>query len=215
MAGSSRMGVRSQLSRAVGRHRRLLAAGLAAAAMTAALTALRPEPVETAAVPVAARDLTAGASLRAADIASEPLPARLVPDGALAGPQDLVGQVLAGPVRRGEPFTDVRLVGTSAIDGYGEDRVGAPVRIADPGMAGLLRPGSVIDVLAVPTAGGLDATGPAEVVAAKVRVVSLPEQAESRGGNGTLVVVAATPRQAKSLTRSAAGSRLSVTLHGS
>lgn len=199
------------LRRAVARHRRLLAAGLAAAATALALTALRPEPAPTTSVIVAATDLSAGASLAAADLTARALPADAAPDGAVTDETDLVGQVLAAPVRRGEPLTDVRLVGAS-LAAYGEGRVGTPVRIADPGVAALLRPGVLVDVLAVRTAGGLDATGPARVVAARVRVVSKPATG-SGATSGTLVVVAATPEQAAALTRSAAGSRLSVTLH--
>lgn len=203
-----------QLGRAVSRHRRLLAAGLAAAAMTIALTTLRPEPEPTVQVPVAAKDLSAGTNLRAAHIGTAALPREVVPDGAFPDTSGLVGQVLSGPVRRGEPITDARLVGASSIDGYGKGRVGTPVRIADEGMAALLKPGSVVDVLAVPGAGGLEPSGPAKVVASGVRVVAIPRGSAAAGASGTLIVVAATPAQAKALTRSAADSRLSVTLRG-
>ncbi|MQA06223.1 MAG: Flp pilus assembly protein CpaB [Streptosporangiales bacterium] len=203
-----------QWRRAVSRHRRLLAAVLAAAAMTAALTALRPAADPTVDVPVAAKDLAAGARLHAADLDVRALPAAAVPAAARTDTAQLVGQVLAGPIRKGESFTDVRLVGASSVAGYGKGTVGTPVRIADPGVAALLHPGSVIDVLAVPTAGGLEATGPAKVVASKVRVLAVPETSNTDSGNGTLIVVAATQTQAKQLTRNAADTRLSITLHG-
>lgn len=201
-----------EFRRAVSKHRRLLAATLAAAATALAIGAVRPDPPTTAHVVTAVRDLAAGSDLHNGDVRVRSVPASAVPDGALAEARDAVGQVLAAPVRRGETLTDVRLVGESSVRGYGPDKVGTPVRIADPGVASLLRPGSVVDVLAVPTAAGLDATGPAKVVAAKVRVVSLPETTDAGTTPGTLVVVAATPEQAAALTRAAAGSRLSVTL---
>lgn len=201
----------ARLRRTVGRHRRLFAAILAAAAMTLALTAVRPEPPPTVEVSVASGDLSAGASLRAADVDTVALPPTAVPSGAVTDPGELVGQVLAAPVRRGEPFTDVRLVNADTLSGYGKGKVGAPVRIADAGIANLLRPGSVIDVLAVRTSAGLDTEGPAKVVAKNVRVVAIPNTDDTPTG-GVLVVVAATPRQATTLTRNA-GSRLSVTLH--
>lgn len=200
------------LRRAVSKHRRLLAATLAAAATALAIGAVRPDPPATTGVVTAARDLAAGSRLSAHELRVRHVPASAVPDGALAEARDAVGQVLAAPVRRGETLTDVRLVGGASARAYGPGRVGTPVRIADPGVASLLRPGSLVDVLAVPTAAGLDATGPAKVIAAKVRVVSLPETTDTAGGSGTLVVVAATPEQAAALTRAAAGSRLSVTL---
>lgn len=208
----SRQGVAlTQLRRAVGRHRRLLAAVLAAAAMATALTALRPEPPATVRLAVASTDLTAGATLRAADVDIVALPTTSVPDGAVTETTQLVGQVLSTPMRRGEPFTDLRLASTTPVSGYGEGKVGAPVRIADPGIAGLLRPGSVVDILAVQTAGGLGAEGPAKVIAAEVRVVALPTT-DSTPTGGTLVVVAATPGQATALARNATN-HLSLTLH--
>ncbi|HEX6446468.1 MAG TPA: Flp pilus assembly protein CpaB [Streptosporangiales bacterium] len=200
------------LRRAVSKHRRLLAATLAAAAVALAVGAVRPDQPATAHVVTAARDLAAGSDLHSGDLRVRDVPASAVPDGALHRAGDAVGQELAAPVRRGETLTDVRLVGASSARGYGPGRVGTPVRIADSGVASLLRPGSVVDVLAVPTAAGLDATGPAKVVAARVRVVAVPGDGGSGTTSGTLVVVAATPEQAAALTRAAAGSRLSVTL---
>ncbi|MBO0827927.1 MAG: Flp pilus assembly protein CpaB [Streptosporangiales bacterium] len=211
-SSSGRRRLLRDLRRAVSKHRRLLAATLAAAATALAVGAVRPEPPATTGVVTAVRDLTAGSHLSTRDVRVRQVPASAVPDGALAEARDAVGHVLAAPVRRGETLTDVRLVGESSARGYGPDRVGTPVRIADPGVASLLRPGSLVDVLAVPTAAGLDATGPARVIAARVRVVSLPGTTDTPDGSGTLVVVAATPEQAAALTRAAAGSRLSVTL---
>jgi pilus assembly protein CpaB len=200
------------LRRAVSKHRRLLAATMAAAAVALAIGAVRPEPPATTHVVTAVRDLTAGSDVHRGDVSVHSVPASAVPDGALRRAADAVGQVLAAPVRRGETLTDVRLVGESSARGYGPGRVGTPVRIADSGVASLLWPCSVVDVLAVPTAAGLDATGPAKVVAARVRVVAVPDPGGSGSTSGTLVVVAATPEQAAALTRAAAGSRLSVTL---
>lgn len=201
------------LRRAVTWHRRLLAAGFAAASVALALTALRPAPAPTTDVLVAAHDLAAGNILAASDIRIAALPPDAVPDGAFADGEVVAGQVLAAPLRRGEPLTNVRLVGAASLHGYGEDKVGTPVRIADPGIADLLHPGSVVDVLAVPTAAGLQATGPARVVAKGVRVVSVPTARDSATSQGTLVVLATTPKQAAKLARGASAARLSITLH--
>lgn len=201
------------LRRAVTSHRRLLAAGLAAASVALALAALRPAPPPTTEVLVAAHDLAAGDTLAASDVRSVALPAEAVPDGVFRDGATVAGQVLAAPLRRGEPVTDVRLVGAASLHGYGEDKVGTPVRIADPGIADLLHPGSVVDVLAVPTAAGLQATGPAKVVAKDVRVVSVPTARDSATRQGTLVVLATTPKEAAKLARGASDARLSVTLH--
>lgn len=201
------------LRRAVSWHRRLLAAGLAAAAVALALTVVRPAPPPTAHVLAATHDLAAGTTLDASDVRTVDLPPHAVPDGAYTGTGAVVGQVLSGPVRRAEPITDVRIVGASGLSGYGNGKVGTPVRIADPGMVSLVHPGSVVDVIATPTAAGIDVTGPAKVIAKRVRVVSVPRRSDSPRGSGTLIVVAATPKQAAALAKGSAGARLSIALH--
>lgn len=201
------------LRRAVTSHRRLLAAGLAAASVALALAALRPDTAPMTDVLVAAHDLAAGDTLATSDVRVAELPPKAVPDGAFGDGDAVAGQVLAAPLRRGEPLTDVRLVGAASLHGYGEGKVGTPVRIADPGIADLLHPGSVVDVLAVPTAAGLEATGPAKAVAKGVQVVSVPTADDSATRQGTLVVLATTPKQAAKLARGTSGMRLSVTLH--
>lgn len=69
------------------------------------------------------------------------------PDGALTAEQT-IGRALAAPVRRGEVLTDARLV---PVDGPnpGPGRVAVPVRLDDPGVVALLRPGVHVAVLAV------------------------------------------------------------------
>ena len=73
------------------------------------------------------------------------------PSGALASVADLPGRPLAGPVRAGEPLTDVRLLGPALLDalpGDAEERVAVPVRLADAGVTQLLAVGDRVDVLA-------------------------------------------------------------------
>lgn len=142
-----------RLRRRVLAHRRLVSALLAALAVAVSLRVLAPPPVPTVAVVVAARDLGMGTPLSPADVLSRPLPAAVVPDGVLASVDSVVGRMLAGPVRRGEPLTDARLVGPSLLAraGLGPGVVATPVRLADPGTAALLRPGDRVDLYAVAT----------------------------------------------------------------
>ena len=56
-----------------------------------------------------------------------------MPAGALRDVTALLGRVLAAPVRRGEPITDVRLVGPSLLGATTAGLVAVPVRIADAG----------------------------------------------------------------------------------
>jgi len=218
---------RRVLRRAVHRYRRLLAAGLTAGAVAAALGVLAPDPPASALVVVAAHDLAAGSTLAASDLRTARLPSAVAPDGVAAGTEPLIGRVLATGARRGEPITDVRLVGSGAL-ALGPGLVGAPVRLADAGTAALLTTGAVVDVLAaeaadpiggdLPTALDGVAAEPAErgsarVVARSARVVVVPD-AGPAVAEGSLVVLAVTPDVALELARAAVSTRLSVVLRG-
>lgn len=140
------------------RHRHVVAAVLAAAAVASAVAALAPPPERTVGVIVAARDLSSGAVLDVADLATVQLPVDRVPDGVLratTGHAAATGRTLAAPARRGEPLTDVRLVAPSLLRGYdraGGDVVAAPVRLADAEVVDLLMVGDRVDVLAASAA---------------------------------------------------------------
>jgi Flp pilus assembly protein CpaB len=208
-------------------HRRVLAALLAGLAMLAGIVAVRPPAAATVTVLVAARDLAAGAPLTLADLRSAALPPGAVPEGALRPGAAVLGRLVAGPVRRGEPLTDVRVLGPALLAAVarGPDVVAVPVRFADAGAVALLRPGDRIDVLASPpaapavaaaagagVAGPAGAAGPeARVVAADVVVLVAPEEATSLG-DGALVMVACSTAVARALAGAAAAERLSPAL---
>lgn len=140
------------------------------------------------AVEVAARDLPSGAVLAPRDLMQVSMPVDL----AIARtPTRVLGRTLAAPVRRGEPVTDVRLVGPALAQGY-PGLVTVPVRIPDPGVVALLRVGDRIDLVAVDPQGG-----GTEVVATGVPVLALPqpdsEDTSATGLGGRLVVVGAAP----------------------
>lgn len=168
-------------------HRRLLAAALTAVAVAAGLQAAAAPPPVTVAVTVAARDVPAGEVLRDADLATADFALGTAPDDLAT---DAVGRVLASPLRRGEPVTDVRLLGPALTEAH-PGRVALPVRLPDAGMAGLLRVGDVVDLVAADPQGGQPA-----LVAAEVPVLALPTGSTEPGGSGLggrLVVVAARP----------------------
>lgn len=227
------------VQRAVARRRWLLAAGLAAAAVATALPALAPPPPTGTTVLAAARDLAAGTPLAAGDVVGVLLPDELLPDGALGPGEQVAGRLVAGPVRRGEPLTDVRLVGPGLLALAGDpDLVAVPVRLADPASAALVRPGDRVDVLGADSASGAvqggavqsgavqsdavqgDAgradivragTGPsAAVLAAGAQVLAVP--AADADLEGALVVLAVLPSTAARLAGAAVTSRLSVVL---
>lgn len=128
------------------RRRLALRRGAAAVLVAVALVlAVVPEPGSTSRpVVVAAADLASGSVPAAADLVVRPFPPDLVPAGALADPAAGAGRVLVGAVRAGEPLTDARLTGAGPLPGGG---AAVPVRLADPDVAALLRPGSRVDVV--------------------------------------------------------------------
>jgi Flp pilus assembly protein CpaB len=162
---------------------RRAAAGLLAVAALA--LALRPEPVAIPGGPVTVRVVVAGVDLPAGTVLADQhlavtrLPADAVPAGVQPQPAGLLGRVLAGAVRAGEPLTDARLVGPGLTALLPPGQVAAPVRIADLAVAALVRTGDRVDVLAAPP----DAEQ-AEVVAAGALVLAAPgpEQVDPAAG---------------------------------
>ncbi|MEU5882821.1 RcpC/CpaB family pilus assembly protein [Spirillospora sp. NPDC047279] len=190
------------------RRRRPLAAALAAAATGLALLALRPAPPPSVTVIAAARDLPGGAALRPGDVRALALPTALVPDGALRSPA--TGRVLTGPVRRGEPLTDARLLGPGLLRDHTPGVVATPIRMSDPTSTRLLQHGDRIDVLATPPAD--QPASPATPVVSAVTVIAVPR--EEPTDQGALIVVATSPTQAAALVTASARSRLSLTIVG-
>ena len=198
----------------VGGPRRLLAALCAAVAVLAAVKALAPGAPHLVAVWAAARDLPGGSPLSSQDLRTVALPADAVPAGALTAGAPVVGRLLAAPVRRGEPLTDVRLLGPSLLTALPEPGlVAVPVRVADgSAAAALVHPGDVVDVLAVDDqATGGSASRPVTVASA-VRVVAVPARAAASGDAAGLVVVAVDRAQAGALAAASTSARLSLAL---
>jgi pilus assembly protein CpaB len=195
--------------------RRIAAVLLAAGAI---VLALRPPPALPAAhgpavvgVAVAASDLPAGTVLSRAQLTVAQLPPSVVPSGTAPGPAPLVGRVLAGSVRAGEPLTDVRLVGAGLTRLLPEGQVAAPVRLADLAVAALVHTGDRVDVLATPR----DAAR-AEVIAADALVLATdgrPREDPADPGGG-LLLLAVDGATAGRLAAAAASSTLTVTLPG-
>lgn len=190
--------------------RRVIAAMLVGLAAVLALAPGRASSTDDAVV-VAARDLAAGTVLGASQVTVRALPEQVMPDGAARVPAAVLGRTLAAPVRRGEPLTDVRLTGpdlTRAIS-MKQDTVSVPLRLADPGVAALLRPGATVDVVTV----GERQDEPV-VLARAARVLAVLE-AGARGGehNGRLVLVALDPVAATRVAAASISQTLTVTVY--
>ncbi|GAB3761087.1 Flp pilus assembly protein CpaB [Nocardioides ginsengisegetis] len=169
-----------RVRRGVLRRRRLLAAALTAVAVGSGVHAVVAPPPPRITVLVAARDLPAGSVLARADLAEASYAPGTVPDGLAA---DAAGRVLAAPLRRGEPVTDVRLVGPALTDGY-PGLTAVPVRFPDAGAVALLRVGDRVDVVAADPQGA-----GATTVAADAPVLAIPAADRSEGTQGRLVVL--------------------------
>jgi Flp pilus assembly protein CpaB len=176
---------------------RRTAAGLLV--VLAAVAALRPDPANGRAdVVVATRDLSPGVALNATDLRLESHSATTIPDGAQSNPVDLVGLTLAGPTRRGEVLTDVRVLSPRLAEATaGPDARVVPLQLADLALLDLLRPGDVVDILAassVTPGGSTDA--PPRVVATNAVVVLVSERSPSPTSGDHRVVLVALPSHA-------------------
>jgi len=102
------------------------------------------EPVRT--IVVAARDLGAGAELQPSDLTVATVPETQAPVDAVTDPAQLVGQTLTVVRFAGEPVT-ARQLGDAVV--LNPDERGIAVKVtADKGLAGLLRPGMEVGLIA-------------------------------------------------------------------
>jgi len=211
---------RRDLALAIHKRRRLLRATAIAFACVLALGVLRPGARSGQTVLVASRDLPAGLTLGAGDLAQRTIPRDLLPQGALRPGAAILGRNITSAARQGEVLTDVRILAPGLLAGSG-GLVVAPVRIADAGTVALLRAGDRVDVLAA-TAADQKTTVMTVVSAALVLAVPMSHSdaggsqsgSDSGSGDGSLVVLAVKPEVASQLAKLALTSHLSVTVVG-
>jgi len=198
--------------------RRLAAGGLV---VLAGVSALRSDPAgDQAPVVVAVHDLRPGTALTAEDVRLESRLAATIPDGSQADVGAVVGSTLAGPTRRGEVLTDVRLLGSRLAEAaLGSKAVpGArivPLHLADGALVDLLRVGDVVDILAAAATESPGTTQPApRVVATDAVVVLVSARQKTQAADGDRVVLVALPaRVANTVAGSALGQAVTLTLH--
>ena len=110
------------------------------------LAVLWPKDAPQQMVVVAARDLGAGQTITAADLSVVELLAAQAPADAVADPAQLAGQTLAVVRFAGEPIT-LRHLGAAVSLQPDERGIALQVK-ADTGLAGILRPGMTVGVIA-------------------------------------------------------------------
>jgi pilus assembly protein CpaB len=195
------------LARAASWHRRKLAVVAAVAAVLIGISAARPPDPPSLDVVRATHEISAGTVVSFDDVRLDRVPRAAVPDAPLTGLDAVVGRTSTGAVAAGQVLTQLDL-GTPHATRPGA--VVAPLRLADAEIAGLLRVGDRVDVIAVGSSGGK-----AEVMARDVLVVGLP-QPNANGGlaggdaSGPLVLVEVDLDTATALNGMAAGGRLGV-----
>lgn len=218
------------------RTRAALVALLLGAAATLAVAELRPPPEATTSVLVAADDLEAGAELAPGDVQLTAWPDSLVRPAGAVSVTAITGRRLAVAVPAGLPVVE----GLLAADGFDapvpHGTVVAPVRLMDPAVAALLRPGDRVDVLgdgappARPQEDGSpgdapeDEDGAARVLARGALVVAGQTRLDgSAGGLGALrataqdateplVLLAVAPADARALAAAGAWADLTVAI---
>lgn len=203
-------GVRPDWTRTV-MARRVTAGALV---LLAAAAALRPDPSEGKTdVVVATRDLAPGVELVASDVRVESRSVATVPDGATTNGTDLVGATLAGPARRGEVLTDVRVLGSRLADATaGPDARIVPVHPNDAALLDLVRSGDVVDVLAVSEATDGSGEQRSRVVATNAIVVLVSSASKDRGRDG-LVLVALPVLKANEVAGASLTHAITLTFH--
>ena len=200
--------------------RTLAARRIAAGALVilAAVVALRSDPQgERTEIVVATRDLPSGVALTADDVRLENRMAATVPDGSQSDVDAVIGATLAGPARRGEVLTDVRVLGPRLAESVaGPDARIVPLPLADSALLDLVRPGDVVDVLAAGaeagTATGADARP--QLVATDAVVVLVSEKPKGAGsGSDRVVLVAVGAHAANAVAAAALLQTVTLTFH--
>ena len=194
--------------------RRVAAGGLV---VLAGIATLRSNPAgDYAQVVVADRDLRRGAALTPDDVRLEKRLTTTVPDGARADLGTVVGSTLAGPTRRGEVITDVRLLGSRLAESTaGPGARIVPLHLADGALIDLVRVGDVVDVLAAPATTAPDNShATPKVVATDAVVVLVSAKEKIQAADSDRVVLVALPaRVANAVAGSALGQTVTLTLH--
>ncbi|WP_235681401.1 SAF domain-containing protein [Tomitella gaofuii] len=206
-------------------------------AVTAVVLAVRGDPAaDEVDVVIAARDLSPGAEVTAADLAVVQRAARAVPRGALSTQERALGRMIAAPVRAGEALTDVRLLGeplARAAAGVQDARL-VTVRLADPALAEVVHAGDLVDIIAAPPDDQSPATGPTAAVpgragrlppagprrdgspltmAIAAPVVLVPPAADARSRRGRILLVALPAQEAARVASASMTRAMTVTMH--
>jgi SAF domain len=178
----------------------------------AAVLALRADPHDgRGQAVVATRDIKPGVAITAEDVRLESRFTETLPDGSQSDSGAVVGAMVAGPVRRGEVITDVRLLGARLTQASaGPDARVVPLQLADGAVSDLVRAGDVVDILAAPE-GGTDVQP--RVIATDAVVVSVPAREKTAASRDRVVLVALPVAAANTVAGATLVQAITLTLH--
>lgn len=188
-------------------------AAAAALVLLAGVAALRDNPDgERGRAVVAARDISPGIKLSAEDIRVENRLSETLPDGFAVDPEKVIGSTTAGPVRRGEVITDVRVLGSRlAESAAGPDARIVPLHLSDNAVLDVVRSGDLVDILAAPAS---DSDAEPRLVATDAVVVLVSPKPKMATDTGDRVVLVALPETAAtSVAGAALVQTVTLTLH--
>ncbi len=183
------------------------------------LAARTPDAVETVTVVTASRSLTAGSAIAAGDLVVVDWPKERVPAGVRTGSDGLEGRVLRRAIADGEPIFEAALLPEGAAAGLlgviSPDHRAVSVKVdAVIGIAGFVKPGARVDVLATLRKGNGDPFS--KVILQDVRVLAIDDTLEEANGGDPQVVNVVTvevePKQAEHLILAAHEGRLQLAL---
>ncbi|HJS42612.1 MAG TPA: Flp pilus assembly protein CpaB [Gemmatimonadales bacterium] len=196
-----------------------LAAFLALRYLSGQRALMAAEP-KAASVVVAARDLTVGTIVTAADVRLVPWPLHATPPGYLGASELAVGRGVITPIRTNEPLLEGKLAGKGAGGGLSvtipEGMRAVSVKVDEViGVAGFVVPGTRVDVLVT-----LNQRGRAETIT-QVLLQNVPTlaagaftqpDAQGKPQRVTVITLLVTPDQAETLILAANEGRIQLAL---
>lgn len=138
--------------------------------------------------------VAAGSRLTEADVRIARMPHSMIPENSVTNPEEIVGNVTVvsrpnGSIATRHDFVETTLISTKVTndtEAFGnEDSNIIPIKLAEPTLAGLLRPGDVISILTTES----DKSEPVMIAAGGRVVFAVTEASELPGATpGTVLV---------------------------
>jgi len=166
---------------------------------------------QTCSAVVLAQSVEVGQSLEPGDVTQASVACNLVPESAIDLVEVAIGQRVTAKLPGGMVLVPELLAEKGVVDGAPDGLVVAPVRLSDGAVAGLLQVGDRIDVLGAAGVVGVGEVVPAQRLASKATVLSLP-QIGDRFEEPGLVLIAVTPGEAELLSGAASWAVISAVL---